>query len=182
MILEVDKAIKQFHEDCKSLGQAIMDDHNNVPMTIALLTQNEDKGFAIGIAPEIGFLYDPDDKSNFLNSMRKMIKTLRPIAIGIISEAWMVKRAADEDYDFDIPVRDQEDREEVLMIQIETYKTTSLVMYNIEREGDKVHLTLNEEQSNIDKKNVAGMFSMLLKENYEHFSKEIEENLKKNVN
>lgn len=94
----------------------------------------------------------------------------------------MVKRAADENYDFDIPVRDQEDREEVLMIQIETYKTTSLVMYNIDREGDKVHLTLNEEQSNIDKKNVGGMFSMLLKENYEHFSRELEESLKKNVN
>lgn len=182
MIIEVEKAIKRFHEDCKSLGQAIMEDHNNVPMTIALLVQDKEKGFITGIAPEIGFTYDPENKQEFVNTIRTLISAMKPIALGIISEAWMVKRKPEDGYDFDIPVRDQEDRVEILMVQIETYKDTSLTIYEMIREGDQIKLQLNEEQSQISKENVGGVFSELLKVNYEKFSKSIEDNLKNNLN
>ena len=182
MIIEVNQAIKKFHEDCKSLGQSMMDDLNNVPMTIAVLVQDNDKGFLTGIAPEIGFTYDPENKQEFVNAMRTMISVMEPIAIGIISEAWMVKRKPEEEYIFDIPVREQEGRVEILMVQIETYKDTSLTVYEMIRDGDQIKLELNEEQSQISKDNIGGIFSELLKVNYEKFGKSIEENLKNNLN
>lgn len=182
MIIEVEKAVKQFHEDCKSLGETLMKDHNNVPMTVALLTQDKEKGFATGVAPDIGFMYDPDNKQVFVDTMRLMISTLKPIAIGFISEAWMVKRSIEEGYDYDKPVREQEDRVEILMVQIETYKYSSLTIYDMIRDGDQVKLKLNDEQSQISKDKVGGIFSELLQENYEQFSKNIEENLKNNLN
>ena len=182
MIIEVNQAIKKFHEDCKSLGQSMMDDLNNVPMTIALLIQDKDKGFLTAIAPEIGLTYDAENKQEFVNTMQRMISMMEPIAIGIISEAWMVKRKPEEGYDFDIPVREQEDRVEILMVQIETYKDTSLTVYEMIRDRDQVKLQLNEEQSQISKDNVDGVFSELLKVNYEKFGKSIEDNLKNNLN
>lgn len=182
MIIEVEKAIKQFHEDCKSLGQHMMIDMNNVPMTIAVLVQDKERGFITGIAPELGFTYDPENKQAFIDSMRTMISVMKPLAVGIISEAWMVKRKVEEGYNFDVPVKDQEDRVEILMVQIETYKDTSLTIYEMIRDGDQVKLQLNEEQSQISKENVGGVFSELLKVNYEKFSRSIEENLKNNLN
>ncbi len=50
------------------------------------------------------------------------------------------------------------------------------------RDGDQVKLQLNEEQSQISKDNVDGVFSELLKVNYEKFGKSIEDNLKNNLN
>jgi hypothetical protein len=182
MIIEVTQAVKKFHEDCKSLGQSIMEDQGKVPMTIAILIEDKERGFATGIAPDVGFMYDPDNKGIFMNAMHELITTMKPIAIGIISEAWMIRRSADEAIDFEIPVRHQEDRIEVVMVQIETYRNTSLTMYKIIREDEQVKLQLDEEQSQISKDNVGGLFSELLKVNYESFSKSIEDNLKNNLN
>lgn len=182
MIIEVDKAVKRFHLDCKSLGEKLMKDFNNVPMTVAVLVQDKDRQFITGIAPEIGFTYDPEDKQPFIDAVRIMILAMKPIAIGIISEAWMVKRKIDEEYDFDVPVREQVDRAEIMMVQIETYKNTSLTIYDMIRDDEQVELKLNEEHSNISKDNTGGIFSELLKVNYEQFSKSIEDSLNNNLN
>ena len=182
MIIEVQKAIKRFHQDCKELGQSIMADHNSVPITIALLIQNEERQFETGVSPDIGLLYDTEDKEPFINAMEKLIGVTKPLAIGIISEAWMVKRTTEQGYNFDIPVREQEDRVESLIVQIQTYNETYLTVYEMIKEGDQIQLKLSEEHSNISKEKVGGLFSELLKENYESFSKSIEENLKNNLN
>lgn len=182
MIIEVEKAIQQFHNNCKIIGESMMEDHNMVPMTIALLTQNEGKGFATAIAPDLGPLYNSKNQQVFVDAMHSIISSVKPIAIGFISEAWMVRRGKDDKHDFSIPIAEQEDRIEVLMVQIETYKDTSLTVYEMIREGDQVKIQLDEEQSKISKEKVSGLFSQLLQENYEQFSKSIEENLKNNLN
>jgi hypothetical protein len=182
MIIEVDNAVNRFHKDCKSLGEKMMKDLNNVPMTVAVLIEDKEHNFITAIAPEIGFLYDTENKQVFIDAITHMISTTKPIAIGIISEAWMVKRKQEEAYNFDIPVREQVDRAEVMMVQIETYKDNSLTIYEIIRQGDTVRLELDEEHSKISKENVGGAFSELLKVNYDTFSKSIVDNIKHNLN
>jgi hypothetical protein len=50
------------------------------------------------------------------------------------------------------------------------------------RDDEQVELKLNEEHSNISKDNTGGIFSELLKVNYEQFSKSIEDSLNNNLN
>lgn len=186
MILDVEKEVKKFHKQCKSLGQSLMEEHNQVSMTVAILTQSKGMEFTIGVVPAVGFLYDTEDNEPFFDAMKHVIKITKPVAIAFISEAWMVKRAKDHKYDFSIPVREQEDRKEVLMVQVETYKDTSLTVYDIIREktpnGEEISLELDIEETKISKDNVAGMFADMLKENYEQFHLSIEEQLKKSLN
>jgi len=182
MTINVEKEVKKFHKQCKSLGQTLMENHNEVPMTVAVLTQSKGMEFSIGVVPAVGFLYDTENKEPFVDAMKQVIILTKPVAIAFISEAWMVKKAKNDTYDFNIPVSKQEDRKEVLMVQIETYKDTSLTIYDIIRDGDEVSLELDMEETKISKENVGGMFSNMLKENYEQFHLSIEEQLKKSLN
>lgn len=186
MMLDVDKEVTKFHKQCKSLGQSLMEEHSQISMTVAILTQSKGMEFTIGVVPAVGFLYDTEDKEPFFDAMKHVIKITKPIAIAFISEAWMVKKEKDDTYDFDIPVRDQDNRQEVLMVQIETYKDTSLTVYNIIREeashGEEISLALDLEETKISKDKVGGLFSEMLKENYEQFHKSIEDAIKKNLN
>jgi hypothetical protein len=182
MTIDVEKEVKKFHKQCKSLGQTLMENHNEVPMTVAVLTQSKGMEFSIGVVPTVGFLYDTENKEPFVDAMKQVINLTKPVAIAFISEAWMVKKAKNDTYDFNIPVSKQEDRKEVLMVQIETYKDTSLTVYDIIRDGDDVSLELDMEETKISKENVGGMFSNMLKENYEQFHLSIEEQLKKSLN
>ena len=101
----------------------------------------------------------------------------------MVTEAWVVKKKKEDGpVDLSVPPSEQPDREEVVLIQTETYKNAYITMYDIIRttSGDiKLELDDTISDSAIGKENTDGLFSNLLKENYDKFYKSIEKNLNK---
>lgn len=180
IIQEVNKAIEDYRDGCKKIGQQMLIKHQSIPIMFSMLIQDHDEFHAMYI-PELAKVFN-EDKNKFVFVVRKLIKEFKPIATAIITEAWLVKRKNQEDYDFNKRVSEQDDKIEVLIVQSETFQDVSIATYNIIRNGDKIELETDEDLNTTSKDNVQGNFSDLLKENYERFHVEIEENLKKNLN
>jgi len=183
MNLTADKAINKFHDGCKEFATNYMKDNGELPMVVAFLAQNEDNKFVTLLAPNLGRLHSREDKPIFVEAVKQAIKVVKPIAVAMLTEAWVVKQSKDEGpVDLSIPPSEQPTREEVVLIQIETYKNAYITMYDIIRttNGD-IELKLDDKISEgaLDKKNTDGLFSNLLKENYDNFYKSIEESLNK---
>lgn len=183
MNLSVDKAIINFQDTCKEFATNYMKDNGELPMVVAFLAQNEDNKFVTLLAPNLGRLHSREDKPVFVEAVKQAIKVVKPIAVAMLTEAWVVKHNKDEGpVDLSIPPSEQPTREEVVLIQIETYKNAYITMYDIIRTtSDSIELKLDDKISEgaLDKENTDGLFSNLLKENYDNFYKSIEENLNK---
>jgi len=183
MNLTLDKAITNFQEHCKNFAMNYMKDNHELPMIVVFLAQNEKNEFVIIVAPELGRLNSQEDKPLFVKAVKEAIKVVKPVALAMLTEAWIVKHKKD-DPDIDLSKRPSEhaNRHEVVLVQIETYKNSFIAMYDIiHTTSGNIELELDEDVSNnnVDKKNTDGIFSNLLKENYDNFYKSIEENLNK---
>lgn len=183
MNISVDNAITNFQKGCIEFATNYMKDNGELPMIVAFLAQNEDNKFVTLLAPNLGRLHSREDKPVFVEAVKQAIKVVKPIAVAMLTEAWVVKQNKEEGpIDLSIPPSEQPTREEVVLIQIETYKNAYITMYDIIRTtNDGVELKLDNKISEgaLDKKNTDGLFSNLLKENYDNFYKSIEESLNK---
>jgi len=185
MNITLDKAIANFQEHCKHFATSYMKDNHELPMIVVFLAQNEKNEFVIIVAPELGRLHTQEDKPLFVQAVKEAIKVVKPVALAMLTEAWIIKRKVDDpNLDADLSKRPSEhaDRQEVVLVQVETYKNSFIAMYDIiHTTNGEIELELDEDISNndIDKKNTDGIFSNLLKENYDNFYKSIEENLNK---
>lgn len=185
MNIDLDKAIVKFQETSKEFAVKYMTDNGDLPMLVVFLAQNDKKEFVTVLAPQLGKLHTPEDKPRFIQAVKGAIEAIKPVALAFITEAWIVKRPKDSPFDKNIRPFEEPDREEVAMVQIETYKNAALYLYDIIRHTNgNISLEYDEEMSGdkIDKSNVAGTFSNLLKENYDKFYMEIVENINKNQN
>jgi len=183
MNISTDKAIANFNEGCKKFAANYMKDNGEMPMVVIFLAQNEKNEYVTMIAPQLGELYSREDKPVFVHAVKQAIKIVKPIAIAMVTEAWVVKKKKEDGpVDLSVPPSEQPDREEVVLIQTETYKNAYITMYDIIRttSGDiKLELDDTISDSAIGKENTDGLFSNLLKENYDKFYKFIEKNLNK---
>ena len=183
MSISLEKAIENFQESCKSFAVNYMKHHDSMPMMVVFLTQNEKNEFVTILSPQLGIIHQHEDKEVFVNAVKESIKVVKPIAIGMICEAWVVKQnKKDGPLDLSIRVSEQPSREEVVLVQLETYKNAYITMYDIVRTTDGgIELTLDETLSGdkVDKENTDGVFSNLLKNNYDNFYRSIEESLNK---
>ena len=181
-MLNVEDEVKKFHNDCKLLAKSIIKKEGSLNMTVLALHQKDSNSFTTVVIPAIGFLYDPEDKSLFLNAVKHAITLIKPVAIAFVSEAWMIKRDVNDGIDIDKRVSEYDDKQEIVMVQIETYKDTSLTIYEMIRNGKSIKLKLNEEQTQVGKDKVGGVFSDLLKDNYEMFQDELKERINNSIN
>lgn len=182
--IKLNEAIESFKEQNKQLALSYMNDKGNLPMIVTFLTQNGDNDFAIIASPEIG-IYSAEDKPRFIYNVKSAIQSLKPVALAFLTEAWVVKRPIDQPIDFGIKPSQLPDKEEKVIVQIETYLEDSMYVYDIiHHSSGQIELVFDEESSNdhIDKSKSHGTFSNLLKENYDKFYKEIEESINKNQN
>jgi len=180
--LELQSAIEDFKSDCNRLGQDLMKNVKSLPVTVAFLIQMPDNKFACAVIGDAHSYYDKNNKQKFVNYMQTMIKAARPVALCVLSEAWMVKRDKDKVKNFNIAVSEEPDRKEVIIVQIETFKDASVYIYDIIRNGDDVELKLDVDHVEVDKKNTDGIFSNLLKENYDKLHEEFMSNINKSKN
>lgn len=183
MNISVEKAVANFQEECKSFATNYMKDNGELPMTVVFLAQNKDNKFVTIVAPNLGRLQSREDKPIFVEIVKEAIKVVKPVAIAMLTEAWIVVHNKENGpVDLSVPPSEDSTRKEVVLVQIETYKTAYVKIYDIIRStNDKIELEDNEKiaDGNVDKKNTAGLFSNLLKENYDNFYKSIENNLNK---
>lgn len=183
MSISLEKAIENFQESCKSFAVNYMKHHDNMPMMVVFLTQNEKNEFVTILSPQLGIIHQEEDKEVFVHAVKEAIKVVKPIALAMICEAWVVKHSKDDKpIDLSIPPSEQPSREEVILVQIETHRNAYITMYDIIRTtSGNIELELDEKLSNskLDKENTEGMFSNLLKDNYDNFYKSIEESLNK---
>jgi hypothetical protein len=185
MNLELEKAFANFQKNCKKFAQGVMEDDGQVPMTVIFLTQNDKHEFVTVFAPQLGNIHSTQDKPYFVAAVKAAITTIKPVAVALITEAWIVKRPNLPNFDKNIRPSEEPDREEVVMVQIETFKSNAMYIYDIIRHTDNtIELEYDEEMSSdsIDKTNVDGTFSNLLRENYDKFYRHLVENINKNQN
>lgn len=185
MNIDLDNAIAKFQEGSKDFAVKYMTENGEMPMFVAFLAQNDNKEFVTVVAPHLGNLHTKDDKPLFIAAVKKAIEAIKPVALVFITEAWIVKRTKEQGYDPSIPPSMAADREEVVMVQLETYKNAGLHIYDIIRHtnGDiSLEYDAISSNSKIEKENVDGSFSNLLKENYDKFYKELVESINKNQN
>lgn len=183
MSISLEKAIENFQESCKSFAINYMKHHDSMPMMVVFLTQNEKNEFVTILSPQLGIIHQHEDKEVFANAVKESIKVVKPIALGLICEAWVVKQKKDDGpIDLSIRPSEQPSREEVILVQIETHRNAFVTMYDIIRTTNgNIELEMDETLSNskLDKSDTQGMFSNLLKDNYDNFYKSIEESLNK---
>lgn len=183
MNLSVDKAIAKFQDACKEFATNYMKDNGELPMVVAFLAQNEKNKFVTLLAPNLGRLHAHEDKPVFVHAVKEAIKVVKPIAVAMLTEAWVVKQSKEEGpIDLSIRPSEQPTREEVVLVQIETYKNAYITMYDIIRTTNgeiELHLDNKISDGALNKENTDGLFSNLLKENYDNFYKSIEESLNK---
>lgn len=185
MNIELDKAIAKFQEQNKNFAVKYMNENGEMPMLVAFLTQDDNKEFVTVAAPQLAALHTQEDKPRFIAAVKQAIKVIKPVALAFITEAWIIKRKKDEDIDTNIRPSLSPDRAEVVMVQIESYKNAALHLYDIIRHtSGEISLEYDEEYSNekINKSDVDGTFSNLLKENYDKFYREILDSINKNQN
>jgi hypothetical protein len=184
MNIELDKAIAKFQKECKAFAKSYMQENEELPMVVIFLAQNDKHEFIHVVAPDIGPMH-AQDKPRFIAAIKSAIATIKPVAVALLTEAWIVKRPIGSDIDINIRASQQPDREEVVMVQIETYKNAGMHLYDIIRHTTgNISLEYDEETSSdfIDKSNTQGTFSNLLKENYDKFYRDIVESINKNQN
>ena len=183
MSISLEKAIENFQESCKSFAVNYMKHHDSMPMMVVFLTQNEKNEFVTILSPQLGIIHQHEDKEVFVNAVKESIKVVKPIAIAMICEAWVVKQSKkDGPLDLSIRVSEQPSREEVVLVQLETHRNAYITMYDIIRTTNgAIELEIDEKLSNakIDKSDTGGQFSNLLKDNYDNFYKSVEESLNK---
>jgi len=180
--LELKEAVSNFRNSCKDMGQFLMREGKNVPITFSVLNQTPDNKFVMGVIPSVHELYDPNDKSAFLGFIKMIIATMRPVAIGFVTEAWLVKRDKDKYLDKGMRVSEQPDKKEVVIVQVETFTGSSMTIYDIIRDGEDITLKIDTDQEDIDKKDTEGIFTNLLKENYDKLHKEFMQNIENSKN
>jgi len=184
MNIELDKAIAKFQKECKTFATRYMQENQELPMVVIFLAQNDKNEFIHVVAPDIGPMH-AQDKRYFIAAVKAAITTIKPVAVALLTEAWIVKRPVGSEIDRNIRPSEQPDREEVVMVQVETYKSAGMHIYDIIRHttGD-ISLEYDDKTSSdsIDKSNTEGTFSNLLKENYDKFYREIVESINKNQN
>ena len=184
MNIELDKAIAKFQNECKTFATGYMQENNQLPMVVIFLAQNDKNEFINVIAPDIGPMH-AEDKPRFIAAVKTAITTIKPVAVALITEAWIVKRPLGSDINLNIRPSEQPDREEVVMVQIETYKSAGMHLYDIiHHTNGEISLEYDKETSSdsIDKSDTKGTFSNLLKENYDKFYRDIVESINKNQN
>lgn len=183
MSISLEKAIENFQESCKSFAVNYMKHHDSMPMMVVFLTQNEKNEFVTILSPQLGIIHQYEDKEVFVNAVKESIKVVKPIAIAMICEAWVVKQNKnDGPLDLSIRPSEQPSREEVVLVQLETHRNAYITMYDIIRTTNgAIELEIDEKFSNskIDKSDTGGQFSNLLKDNYDNFYKSVEESLNK---
>ena len=183
MSISLEKAIENFQESCKSFAVNYMKHHDSMPMMVVFLTQNEKNEFVTILSPQLGIIHQHEDKEVFVNAVKESIKVVKPIAIAMICEAWVVKHSKEDGpVDFSIRPSEQPSREEVVLEQLETHRNAYITMYDIIRTtSGKIELEIDEKLSNskINKSDTGGQFSNLLKDNYDNFYKSVEESLNK---
>ena len=111
-----------------------MKDNHELPMIVVFLAQNEKNEFVIIVAPELGRLNSQEDKPLFVKAVKEAIKVVKPVALAMLTEAWIIKRKVDDpNLDADLSKRPSEhaDRQEVVLVQVETYKNSFIAMYDI---------------------------------------------------
>lgn len=185
MNIDLDKAIVKFQEANKDFAVKYMSDHGELPMIVVFLTQNDKKEFVTVVAPQLGLLNTAEDKPRFIQAVKSAIEAIKPVALAFLTEAWIVKRPVDSEIDNNIRPSQEPDKEEVVMVQIETYKNAAMYIYDIIRHTNgEISLEYDEDLGGdkLDKSKTQGTFSNLLKENYDKFYMEIVENINKNQN
>jgi hypothetical protein len=180
--LELKEAVSNFRNSCKDMGEFLMREGKNVPITFTVLNQTPDNKFVMGVIPSVHDIYDPNDKSAFVGFIKMIIATMRPVAIGFVTEAWLVKRDKDRELDKNMRVSEQPDKKEVVIVQVETFTGSSIAIYDIIRNGEDVRLKIDTDEEDIDKKNTEGIFTNLLKENYDKLHKEFMQNIENSKN
>jgi len=178
VIREVKKAVNDFFVDLDLLARNIFIDNGTLPILFAFLKQENGK-FNPALA-DLSQLH-AHDKDMYIHAVKALIKEEKPIAIGTISEAWMVKRELKE-ADLITSVHECDDKIEAIIISIETYDSNILKVYEIIRDGDNVSLEIYKDEVIEGKENVKGSFTNLLQENYEEFYNELKTKIKTNVN
>lgn len=183
MSISLEKTIENFKESCKSFAVNYMKHHDSMPMMVVFLTQNEKNEFVTILSPQLGIIHQHEDKEAFITAVKESIKVVKPIAIGMICEAWVVKQNK-KDGPIDLSKRPSEHplKEEVVLVQIETHKNANITLYDIIRTtSGKIELKIDEKlsKSTVDKSDTGGQFSNLLKNNYDNFYKSVEESLNK---
>jgi len=182
VILDIQKKIEDFKHDCQILCESMMISEGGLNPILMMLIE-KDGELVAAVAPTIGESYNKDNKSLVRNVIASIIEKMKPIAIGIASESWLIVRPTKEEVDFTIPVSEQEDRKEAVCIQFETYNSSSLVVLDIIRNGDNIELVKDTVlSSDVDKSQTEGTFCNLLNVNYEKFYKELETKIKNSLN
>jgi len=182
VILDVQKEIQTFQYVSRAIIEGMMIQQGGLNPTLLMLCE-KDGQLVPCMAPSIGESYNKENKDLFRKVVTGIIKELKPVAIAIASEAWMIVKPTKEDVDFNIPVAEQEGRKEVVCLQFETYNKAELIVLDIIRNGEKITLAIDENLSGpVNKDQTEGTFCNLLNENYERFHKELKETINKSLN
>jgi hypothetical protein len=181
MLVETKEAITEFKHDVESLAKYLMDENEGIEPCLMFLTENKGK-FASNLCRDIHSLFDGGDRGPFIKAIETIIKKEKPIAIAVLTEAWMVKRKKGEGLTG--KVSEQSDRVEIVHIQFETFNNSGFTSFEIMRDKEKPYLVLTEEMDlnkKCDKKE-AGQFTNLLKENYDSFTNDLLSVVNSNLN
>jgi hypothetical protein len=178
VIQEAKKAVDEFIKDLDTIAKEMFMQYGQLPIMFSFLTQENGE-----FTPNIADLSDIHriSKDMYLETVARLIRDKKPIAIGTITEAWMLKRGI-EDVKLTKRVSEHEDKIEAIIISVETYDEAFLKIYEINRENPEVKIELAEDRRGLDKSNVQGTFTNLLKENYEEFYNELKIKLNNNLN
>jgi len=181
MLKETKDAILEFKHDVETLAKYLMDEVEGIEPCLMFLTEKKGK-YVSNLCRDIHSLFDNADRKPFINAIETIIRTEKPVAIAILTEAWMIKRKKGEE--FIGKVSDQSDRVEVVHIQFETFNNSGFTSFEIMRDKEKPYLVLTEEMDLNKKcdKTEAGQFMNLLKENYDSFTNDLLSVVNSNLN
>jgi hypothetical protein len=181
MLKEVRDKIIAFREEVNKLTEFIMSETGGVQPSLAILKQVDGK-YQFGIVANIHEVFDDQNKEPFIQAIKFIIKQEKPIAIAIITEAWVVKRDIGSP-DIEGTVSQQPDKIEAVHAQIETADSEAMSLWELMRDKEQPYLILREHTP-LEKKsgNHQGRFTDLLKENYEEFHGKLVDTITNNLN
>jgi hypothetical protein len=179
IIQETKKAVEKFKHDNDELARNFFKDNGSLPMMMTMLIEKDGK-FEQTI---VDGLYEVHgiDKQLFVRIVSDIIESEKPIAMGLLSEAWMVESPKDGVIP-DKRVSEMDDKVEILSITTETYYSSNLKIYKILRDGDQVDLEMKVDHEDVGKTNIMGTFTNLLKKNYDKFYNKLDETLNNSLN
>ena len=117
------------------------------------------------------FLTDNESKKKVSYSLKKMVEEIKPIAVAFISEGYALE-GSQENYDKvkeylkTNTISNHPERQEIVLITIETSDLESLVTFLIERNGDNAKLVLKESVDWQPKNKNSGVLQNFLTECY----------------